>query len=91
MSDDPRQTRAQAIEAAIRHLRDTFIAAGVDPSDTDSRERFGAEHRWMRDFRERVDRRHDAVAKVLGAVVTAIAIGVMTTGGPWLLRLLLKQ
>ena len=91
MSDDPRQTRAQAIEAAIRHLRDTFGEAGIDPADRDDQRRFGEIVRASELAEERRERRRDAMAKVLGAVLTAIAIGALTTGGPWLLRLLLKQ
>ena len=92
MSDDiPRLSRAAQIEAAIRHLRDTFGEAGYDPADRDDQRRFGEVLRGTEELLETREKRRDAMAKVLGAVLTAIAIGALTTGGPWLLRLLLKQ
>lgn len=91
MSDEVPRTRAQAIEAAIRHMRDMFGEAGFDPADRDDQRRFGDVVRGTAEFLEHRERRREALAKVAGAVVTAIVIGALTTGGPWLLRLFLRQ
>jgi hypothetical protein len=91
VSDDPRQTRAQAIEAAIRHMRDMWGEAGFDPADRDDQRRYGEIMRGTEELLELREKRRDALAKIIGAVLTAAAIGALTTGGPWLMRLWLKQ
>ncbi len=92
VSDDPpRLSRAAQIEAAIRHFHATFNEAGIDPEDRDDQRRFGVVFRASEEAELRRERRAEHLAKALGAVLTAIAIGALTTGGPLLLRLLIRQ
>jgi hypothetical protein len=47
--DPPRRVRG--IREAVEEITDTFAAAGTDVHNSESRERFAAEHRWLRDQR----------------------------------------
>jgi hypothetical protein len=92
VSDDvPRLSRAAQIEAAIRHFHATFNEAGIDPEDRDDQRRFGTVFRASEEAELRRERRAEHLMKALGAILTAIAIGALTTGGPLLLRLLIRQ
>jgi len=90
VADDPVPSRATALEQ-LRHFRDTFGEAGIDPADRDDQRRFGTVFRASEEAELRRERRAEHLAKALGAVLTAVAIGALTTGGPLLLRLLIRQ
>lgn len=88
--DDP-STRVGRFTIRIDQIDRTFFAAGVDPADPESRERFGEDHRKMREWLERKERR----GKWLAGSATAIALAVMTalivSKGPALLLLLAQM
>jgi fatty acid desaturase len=74
-------SRAHRIAESVEAVIATFQGAGTDVHDADSRERFAAEHRWLRGLRHWIN-------GTIAAVGAAALTGLGTVIVPWLIRAL---
>lgn len=87
MVDEP-STRVGRFATRLDHIERAFFAAGIDPSDAESRERFGEDHRRLRDLIARRERRGKWLATSASAVGIAIITALCVPLGTFLLRVL---
>jgi hypothetical protein len=84
-SADPRHDGD--VRSEVYALNLTFAAAGIDPLVPELRERFGDDHRWLRQWRERTERRVKWTSAAVTTIVVALLTALLTTSGPFLIRL----
>jgi hypothetical protein len=85
---DAREPRSRTLTAMANDMRETFLAAGIEPSFQASRDRFGEEHRALRELLERSERRHKWRATIVTAVAISVASLLVSSFGPLFLKLI---
>jgi hypothetical protein len=89
VSDEPpRRSERKNFVETVWAMRETFLSAGIDPLDQDSRERFAAEHRWVRGRVEKQTSRGKWIASVWTTVFVALLTASVTALVPICGRLL---
>jgi hypothetical protein len=87
-ADDAHPPRVAYLSRSASELRDTFLAAGIDPAISESREKFGIEHRWLRELWHRSEGRHTLMVRSLATIAVSLGTAAALTLGPILLHLL---
>jgi hypothetical protein len=75
----------------VEDLHSSFIAAGIDPSSWESREQWGREHHWLRDYIIRSEHRRAKLDRFTSALATAIVTTLLTSAAGLVVAWLLSK
>ena len=88
---DDSSTRVGGFARRLEQMERAFFAAGVDPSDPESREKFGEDHRRMRAYFERRESRIKWLAGSATAIGLAVLTALIVSKGPSLILFLAQM